>query len=126
MARAAVEYAVRRYGRSRNLHYARFGDFQYLRPCAPADLVVVSDVLHYLDAREVNRGLPGVAELTGGVAFLETFAAEDQAIGDDHEFQPRTAAWYRRALRRAGFVQIGSHGWLGPALAAHASALERG
>src|SRR5688500_6234221 len=30
------EYAIRRYGRSRQLHFARFGDFAELRPCAPA------------------------------------------------------------------------------------------
>ena len=36
------EYAVARYGRSRNLHYARFGDFEHLRPCAPVDLLVKS------------------------------------------------------------------------------------
>ena len=28
------EYAVRRYGGTRNLHLARFGDFAWLRPCA--------------------------------------------------------------------------------------------
>ena len=32
-----------------------------------------SDVLHYLPTRELDRGLPGLAELCGGVAFLETF-----------------------------------------------------
>lgn len=119
------EYAVQRYGRSRSLHYARFGDFEYLRPCPPVDLLICSDVLHYLDARELNRGLPGLAELTGGIAFLETFTAEDQAVGDEDGFYNRPANWYRRCFRRAGFVRIGSHGWLGPALAAHATALER-
>lgn len=118
------EYAVARFGRSRSLHYARFGDFQYLRPCPPVDLLICSDVLHYLDSRELNRGLPGLAELTGGVAFLETFSAEDQAIGDEDGFHSRPANWYRQRFRRAGFVQIGSHGWLGPALASHAAALE--
>ncbi|WP_245979124.1 class I SAM-dependent DNA methyltransferase [Solilutibacter pythonis] len=120
----ASEYAVRRYGRSRNLRPARFADFEYLRPCAPVDLLVCSDVLHYLDARELGRGLPGLAELTGGVAFLETFTAEDQATGDEHGFHVRPARWYRQRFRRAGLVQIGSHGWLGPALAANATSLE--
>src|SRR5690349_25123277 len=48
----ASEYAITRYGRSRNLHHSRFGDFALLRPCAPVDLLVCSDVLHYLPARE--------------------------------------------------------------------------
>ena len=120
----ASEYAVRRYSGSRNIHYARFGDFEYLRHCPPADLLVCSDVLHYLDTRELNRGLPGLADLCGGVAFIEMFAKEDAAIGDEDEFHARPASFYRRKLADAGFVQIGSHGWLSPALAGHATALE--
>src|SRR5688572_13104197 len=54
------EYAVGRYGRSRNLHLARFGEFALLRPCEPVDLLVCSDVLHYLPTRELDRGLPGL------------------------------------------------------------------
>ncbi|MGY0504562.1 class I SAM-dependent DNA methyltransferase [Luteimonas sp. e5] len=120
------EYAVRRYGRSRGLHFARFADFEYLRPCPPVDLLICSDVLHYLDDGEIRRGLPGLAELCAGVAWLETFCAEDQAIGDEDGFHARPARWYRQRFRRAGFVQIGSHGWLSPVLAAHAAALEVG
>src|SRR5690606_24064010 len=63
------DYAIARYGRRRNLHHARFGDFASLRPCAPVDLLVCSDVLHYLPTRELERGLPALAELCGGVAF---------------------------------------------------------
>ena len=100
------EYAVRRFGRSRNLHYARFGDFEYLRPCAPADLLVCSDVLHYLDTRELNRGLPGLADLCGGVAFIEMFAKEDAAIGDEDGFHARPARFYRQKLADAGFVHL--------------------
>lgn len=121
----ASEYAVRRYGRSRNLQYARFGDFEFLRPCPPADLLICSDVLHYLGIRELNRGLPGLADLCDGVAFIEMFAKEDEAVGDEDEFHARPASFYRRKLAEAGFVQIGSHGWLSPVLARHATALER-
>ena len=84
-----------------------------------------ADVLHYLPSRELLAGLPGLAELCGGVAFLETFSAEDQFEGDTEGFQPRKAAWYRRRLEAEGFTAIGSHCWLGPALADNASALER-
>ncbi len=120
----ASEYAVARYGRQRNLHLARFGEFQYLRPCPPADLLVCSDVMHYLPTRELQRGLPGLVELCGGVAFLETFAAEDEFIGDHEGFQPRKAAWYRRRFAAAGLRQLGSHCWLSPRLAPGASSLE--
>ena len=108
------EYAVRRYGRTRNLHLARFGDFAWLRPCAPVDLLVCSDVMHYVPDRELRAGLAGVAELTGGVAFLETFAAEDAFEGDHDGLQARPARWYRRTLAGQGLQPVGSHCWLGP------------
>ena len=118
------EYAIARFGRSRTLHRARFGDFALLRPCPPVDLLVCSDVLHYLDARELDRGLAGLAELCGGVAFLETFTREDRAVGDEHEFQQRPASFYRRRFAALGFGQLGSHCWLSPALQGQATALE--
>ena len=118
------EYAVSRFGPRRNLHLARFGDFAQLRPCPPVDLLVCSDVLHYLDARELDRGLPGLAELCGGIAFLETFTREDRAEGDEHGFRNRPAAFYRRRFDALGFTGLGSHCWLSPALRGHATALE--
>ena len=117
-------YAVERYGARRNLHLARFADFEYLRPCPPADLVVCSDVLHYLPAREIDRGLGGVADLCGGIAFLETFTWEDDAEGDDDGYLRRPAGFYRRRFMAAGFRPLGSHCWLSPALADSATALE--
>lgn len=118
------QYAIARYGRHRNLHLARFADFAQLRPCAPVDLLVCSDVLHYLDVRELDRGLPGLVELCGGVAFLETFAREDEAEGDDHDFKRRPAAFYRRRFEALGLRQVGSHCWLSPTRADAATSLE--
>jgi len=118
------EYAITRYGSARNLHLARFADFEMLRPCAPVDLLVCSDVLHYLPTRELDRGLPGLAELCGGVAFLETFARGDHAVGDELEFQQRPASFYRQRFATVGFAPLGSHCWLSPALREHAVALE--
>lgn len=120
------EYAIARFGTRRNLHYARFGDFEHLRPCAPVDLLVCSDVLHYLDTRELDRGLPGLAELCGGVAFLETFTREDGIEGDTVGFRSRTARFYRQRFESHGFAALGSHLWLSPGLAGDATALERG
>jgi SAM-dependent methyltransferase len=118
------EYAVARHGSRRNLHYARFGDFAQLRPCPPVDRLVCSVVLHYLPPRELDRGLPGLAALCGGVAFLETFTREDRAEGDEHAFQARPARFYRERFAALGFIQLGSHCWLAPALASSATALE--
>ena len=118
------DYAIARHGRRRNLHHARFADFAQLRPCPPADLLVCSDVLHYLDTRELDRGLPALAELCGGVAFIEVFARGDGAEGDEHDFRQRSAAFYRERLRALGLRPLGSHCWLSPALVPHATALE--
>lgn len=118
-------YAIHRYGRSRNLHMAKVADFAWLRPCAPVDLLVCSDVMHYVPSRELRPALEGFAELTGGVAFLEAFSAEDEFDGDHEGFQARPARWYRSGLKNAGFTALGSHCWLSPALAGHAAALER-
>jgi SAM-dependent methyltransferase len=120
----ASEYAVARFGARRNLHMARFADFRYLRPCAPVDLLVCSDVIHYLSTRELDRGLPGLAQLCRGIAFLETFAREDGALGDDHGFIARPARFYRQRFEAAGFRALGSHCWLSPALAGSATRLE--
>ena len=65
-------------------------------------------------------------ECVAAGAFLEAFTAEDEFEGDTEGFQPRTARWYRRRLQAQGFTPVGSHCWLGPALAQAPSALERG
>ena len=120
----ASAYAIGRYGRARNLHLARFGDFEHLRPCPPADLLICSDVLHYLPTRELDRGLPALAGLCGGVAFIEMFVRGDQAVGDDDGFLQRPAAFYRKRLQAIGLRALGSHCWLSPARVPHAAAME--
>lgn len=118
------QYAIERHGARRNLHWARFADFEHLRPCPPVDLLICADVLHYLPAREIDRGLAGLAELCGGVAFLETFTRQDQTIGDDDGFLRRPASFYRNRLHAVGLQPLGSHCWLSPALVEDATALE--
>ena len=117
-------YAIECYGRSRNLHLAAFAEFAQLRPCAPVDLLVCSDVLHYLPTRELDRGLAGLAELCGGIAFLETFTREDAAEGDEDGFHARPARFYRQRFETLGFASLGSHCWLSPARRESATALE--
>lgn len=117
-------YAIQRYGRTRNLHLASFGDFAHLRPCPPVDLLVCADVLHYLSARELDRGLPGLAELCGGIAFLETFTREDAIEGDTAGFHKRHAGFYRQRFQTSGFASLGSHCWLSRPLLAGTTALE--
>lgn len=118
------EYAVARHGRQRNLRLVSFGQLAELRFDRSFDLLVCSDVMHYLPAAELKRGLSGFAELCHGVAFLETFCKGDAAEGDEHGFHARPAAFYRKAFAAAGFAFCGSHCWLSPALRMDAVALE--
>jgi SAM-dependent methyltransferase len=120
------EYAVARWGRARHLARVDFADLECLRPCAPVDLLVCADVLHYLPADTLKRGLSGLAALCGGVAFIETYTREDAIQGDMDGFHRRPAAWYRKAFAAAGLLAVGNHCYLGPALAGDAAALETG
>ena len=119
------EYAVSRYGSRRNLHYARFGDFEWLRPCPPVDLLICSDVMHYVSASELKRGIVGLAELTGGVAFLETFVKGDPFAGDQEGFVARSGRSFRSTLSKAGLEPIGSHFWVRADVADGFAAMER-
>jgi SAM-dependent methyltransferase len=119
------EYAVRRFARTRGVRYGRFGKLGHLGLRGPFDLVVCSDVLHYVADDELLPGLVALRRLLGGVAFLEIFTAEDDVIGDDVGFQARSEARYRRLLRAAGLMPIGLHAWVGPRLARRLLRLER-
>lgn len=119
------EYAIARYGARRNLQLVRFGQLEHLRFGPPVDLLVCSDVMHYVPTAELKRGLSGLGELCAGLAFLEVFAREDDPDGDREGFIGRRASWYRKAFADAGFASVGSHCWLSPALRDEAAALER-
>ena len=121
----ASEYAVRRYGRSRNIALARFGQLAELRFDTRFDLVVCSDVLHYLKPAEIRAGLGGLVEMLEGVAFIEVFTRSDAVDGDREGFQARTPDWYLRTFRDAGLLACGSHCYLGPRLMKSVAALER-
>ena len=118
------DYAIARHGVRRNLHWLPFGDLAALPPMPPVDLLVCSDVMHYLPDDELKRGLKEFARLCDGVAYLEVFAEGDAIIGDLVEMRRRPAAWYRRAFARAGFIAAGSHLYLSENVAAAATALE--
>ncbi|MEF2155745.1 class I SAM-dependent methyltransferase [Luteimonas sp. FXH3W] len=119
------EYAVQRYGARRQLHYATFGDFEWLRPCPPVDLLICADVMHYVPTAELKRGAQGLAALTGGLAFLETFVSGDPFAGDTDGFQKRSPAAFRKILESAGLAPIGSHFWARQEVVAQFAAMER-
>jgi SAM-dependent methyltransferase len=121
----ASEYAVGRHGKRRNLRLVEFAQLGELRFEQSFDLLVCSDVVHYLDAAELRRGLAGFAEIGHGAAFIDLFCRGDQAEGDEHGFKARPAAFYHRQFSAAGLLSVGSNAFLLPALHGHASAMER-
>ncbi|HVP14999.1 MAG TPA: class I SAM-dependent methyltransferase [Terriglobales bacterium] len=119
-------YVVRRYGRKRGIRLGRLGALARLDLDPPYDLIVCSDVLHYVATDEARRGLRAIARLLGGVAFIETFAREDPTEGDQDEFQQRPASTYRRLFREAGLIPLGLHCYAGRALKRDLTTFERG
>ncbi|MDT8370170.1 MAG: class I SAM-dependent methyltransferase, partial [Longimicrobiales bacterium] len=71
------------------------------------DLVVCSDVLHYLDEEAILGGIDTLADLVGGVALLEVFTSRDAVEGDREGFHLREPGWYRRVFGEAGLVPVG-------------------
>ncbi len=120
----ASEYAVARYGRSRNIRLATFRQLGELRFDTNFDLIVCSDVLHYVRSVELKRGLRGIADMLDGVAFLELFTSRDAPEGDKHGYIARSPKWYLSTFADAGLVACGSHGYLGPKLTGCVAALE--
>ncbi len=118
------DYAVARYGRTRNLRKASFGQLGELRFDQKFDLIVCSDVLHYVRAVELRYGLSGIAEMLSGAAFLELFTTQDRLEGDKQGFISRPAKWYLGVFAEAGLIACGSHCYLGPKLHGCVSALE--
>lgn len=107
------EYAIRRFGKQRNLRLGTFGDLGKLKLGGPFDLIVCSDVLHYVPTPEARRGLKALARMLGGVAFIEFFSKEDDTIGDDEGYIPRSESTYRKLFREAGLVHLGLHCYAG-------------
>ena len=117
-------YAVRRFGRRRNVRQGRFGALDQLGLEEPFDLVVCADMLHYLATAELRRGLAVLAPLVSGVAFLEALTSADLVEGDTRNFQWRSPAVYRRLFGAVGLEHAGWQCYLPRALA-QPSALER-
>lgn len=108
------DYAVQRFGAERNIRKASFGDLPKLR-LGVYDLVVCSDVLHYVPEDEIRAGMKAVAEATDGVAFLEVLTREDEVVGDLEAFFRRPAAWYRKLFRSHDLTFVAPYSWVSPA-----------
>lgn len=115
------DYAVERFGASRNI---RRGSFAELNVDRRYDLVICSDVMHYLTDAEIRSGLPALVRATGGVAFLEALTDEEDIVGDLEGLIRRPQSWYRRVFTDAGLTECGPYAWLPADVASEAARLE--
>lgn len=118
------DYAVERFGSSRNIRKAAFGELASAGLRRQFDLIVCSDALHYVADDEIRAGLPELIRLTGGVLFLEVLTADDDIAGDLHGMIRRPSAWYRKLFEKAGLTQVGPYAWLAPGLREDVAELE--
>jgi SAM-dependent methyltransferase len=120
------EYVVRRFGRRRNIRLGTLGTVGRLGLRQSYDLVVCSDVLHYLPTSEVRRGLAALRGLARGALWLDAFTAEDDWVGDREEWQRRSERAWRRIFAEAGLVSCGLNCWVPRRLEHRLASLERG
>lgn len=119
------EYVVERFGVKRNIILGGIEVLDTLALRNSYDLVVCSGMLNYLSGAALATGVRHVATLTGGVAYLELFASEDQYEGDTNWPEPRSAGRYRRLMRDAGFIAIGMQCYVPERYGYRLSSLER-
>jgi SAM-dependent methyltransferase len=103
------DYALERFGTSRNIVRGTLGQLSKLGFDRGIDLIVCADVLQYVETRDVERGLRAIRRLVGGVAYIEAFTTEDAMEGDHAGWHERSAAEYRRLFRRARLAQCGPY-----------------
>lgn len=118
------EYIVHRLGRQRAIRRGSFEELPSLELGDDFDLIVCADVLQYIPAAPLRRGIRHIAALLTGVAYLEAFTIGDEMEGDLDDWHPRSKSQYRRIFAAAGLVGCGMHCYLTPELAVNAVELE--
>lgn len=119
------EYAVRRYGKRRNLRLGSFGALDEAGLEGPYDLVVCVGVVNYLAPKELASGLQTIAAVCAGMAFIEAFATGDEIVGDTREWRWKSVTWWRQRFRDAGLTAVGLHAYVPPGVRENTVALER-
>ena len=109
------EYVVERFGRSRNIRLGSFGELPSMRLGA-YDLVVCSDVLHYVPDEEIGPGIRTIATACEGAAYVEVLTREDTIEGDLQSLIRRPASTYRDLFRRVGMTRVAPYIWLSRSL----------
>jgi SAM-dependent methyltransferase len=119
------EYAVRRFGKRRNIELGGFGTLGDRDDIESFDLVLCIDALHYAARADVARGARVLGKRLHGVVMLHAFARGDDIEGDVRGLTRRPVRFYRETFRAAGLTPIGMACWVGRPLAGALSALER-
>ena len=119
------EYAVRRFGRRRNIRLGSFGALDEAELEGPYDLVVCVGVVNYLPPKELASGLQTIAAITSGMAFIEAFATGDEIEGDTVQWKWRKPSWWRDQFREAGLTPVGLHCYVPAGTRENTVALER-
>ena len=121
------DYVIARFGKRRGIVRGTFGGLGAVERSlrGPFDVIVCCDVLQYVPPAELRAGLRSIANLLGGVAYLEAYTSGDSIEGDRRGWHERTASSYRRAFGGAGLVSVGMHCWVGQRLIESTAELER-
>lgn len=117
-------WAVARHGRRRHLQCGSIDALDALDLGPQADLVVLNDVIQYIDDATLARAAPQLRARCRGVIFANAFVDSDEFIGDRTRHQPRSADWYLKLFACAGWRSIGAQCYLAPDLASRAAGLE--
>jgi SAM-dependent methyltransferase len=117
-------YVVARYGPRRNIRQGDITSLDALRIRGSFDLIICNDVLHYVAAPELRKGIGALAKRLRGVAYLGLFTAADDIEGDMKSYVERPPSFYRRAFAHAGLRSVGMHCWIPAQLAEPRAALE--
>jgi SAM-dependent methyltransferase len=120
------EYAVERFGKKRNIKLGGFADLGGINLTKTYDLILCSDTLYYVPRSELNVGMSLIAQMLGGIAFMEAYASEEALEGDFKEIDSRDTAFYKKLFRRHGFVSCGPHCYAGTVMRGQVMELERG
>lgn len=120
------EYAVARFGESRNIRLGTIDALDKMRLRKDYDLILCVGMLNYLDPAHLTIGLSHLYDLAHGVVYLEVFTNADRGVfGDTRGTRLRSPAWYRARIRAARFINCGMHCYVPDWLEEHTSAMER-
>lgn len=106
------DYALERYGAARHIRRGDLANLARLGLRRRFDLVVCADVLQYVPAAEIGRGLAAIRSRLRGVAYIEAFATEDEMEGDRDGWHERSAGGYERMFRHAGLTRCAPYCFL--------------